>query len=71
MNRPSNSNECLRCPGHASLWVDGPVTLRLCYRCWSEWRGSAVRGQVLKMIHAFQATGYDEAAPRQIREDEP
>ena len=67
--RASDSNECHRCPDHGSIRVDGPVTLKLCQRCWLEWRGSAVQGAVQKMIHAFLATGYEEAAPRNIREE--
>lgn len=67
--RPSDSNECHRCPDHGSIRVDGPLLLKLCNRCWLEWQGSAVRGAVQKMIHAFTATGYEEAAPRQIRDD--
>jgi hypothetical protein len=69
MARASDSNECHRCPDHGSIRVDGPVTLKLCQRCWLEWQGSAIRGQVQKGLGAFLATGYLDAAPRNIREE--
>ena len=71
MNRPSDSNECHRCPDHASLWPDGPVTLKVCRRCWLEWQTSMARVVVHKHFRAFMAHGHDEAAPRQIREEVP
>lgn len=69
MLRASDSNECHRCPDHGSIRVDGPLTLKLCTRCWLEWQVSAVRGATKKQIHAFLATGYEEAAPRQLHEE--
>jgi hypothetical protein len=69
--RPSDSNECARCPGHGTIHLDGAITLKLCQRCWLDWISSAVRGACQKQIHAFLATGYAEAAPRQIREEAP
>jgi len=69
MDRPTDSNECHRCPDHGSIRIDGPVSLKLCQRCWLEWRGSECRRHAQKLVSAFLATGYMEAAPRQIRED--
>jgi hypothetical protein len=68
MARASDSNECHRCPDHGSIRVDGPVNLKLCRRCAEEWRSSECRRHVQKLIQAFLATGYAEAAPRDIRE---
>jgi hypothetical protein len=45
------------------------VTLKLCRRCWGEWKSAEARRVVLNLVYAFLATGYEEAAPRQIRED--
>ncbi len=70
MARASDSNECHRCPDHGALRFDGPVTLKLCQRCWMEWQVHAARRQVHNLVYAFLATGYEEAAPRQIREEE-
>jgi hypothetical protein len=69
MARASDSNECHRCPDHGSIRVDGPLTLKLCQRCWLEWRGSAVRSTVLNRVEVWVSQGYEEAAPRNIREE--
>lgn len=70
MTRPSDSNECHRCPGHGSIRVDGLVVLKLCRRCWLEWQGSAVRGAVQHYLATFLTTGHLEAAPQAPPEGE-
>ena len=69
MDRPTDSNACHRCPDHGAIRVDGPVTLKLCRRCWIEWQTSVIRGQVHASVRGFLARGHDEAAPRQLREE--
>lgn len=69
MDRPTNSNECTRCPGHGGLRVDGPFTLRLCQRCWMEWLGSAVRGSAFTVVQTFLDGRHEEAAPYNVREE--
>jgi hypothetical protein len=69
MARATDSNECHRCPDHGSLRVDGPLTLKLCQRCWLEWQGSAVRGVVQNRVRVWLDFRHEEAAPRNIKND--
>lgn len=66
----SDSNACHRCPGHGSLRIDGPITLKLCQRCWLEWQTSALRSAFQSRVRDWLARGHDEAAPVQVREEE-
>jgi len=70
MARSSNDNSCTRCPGYGNIRIDGPLTLRLCQRCWLEWKAARVRLTVLNRIEGWLVVGYEEAAPRNIREEE-